>query len=789
MNALRTVIVWLALALVVSTSSFAATSSNTVVRFQLRNGVTIFGNIDVELHDHDKPLTVSNFLHYVRSGAFDRSILHRVVPDFIVQGGQYTVPNPYVPLPANYMNRIVEGAPIPNEATNNRVIPNTFGTLAMALSADGTNVNRNSGTTSWYFNTANNTDDLPEFTVFGKVKSGLQYLNHFNSLQDNKGIINMFSFEYLFSSCDLVTIDSDTDVGLSELPVAYKFFDCPRNDDLFNVTISVLSSPTNTTDSAAPAVTIISPANNGTVTSNTVTVTGTVRDSIAVQKLNLFTSFGAELSPVITGNNWSQTISNLPAGANFVVVEAADANGNRVTVKSSFTHAVQLPITIATAGTGTGKLQGITNGQSLFVGQRYTISSKADAGNFFSHWLTNNGLAEVESPLTFTMTSNLTVTAVFETNLFTAAQGTYNGLFYPTNDSAALDNSGSFSLKLNDRGSYSAKLSLQGAVIPLSGAFGFSGSNTHFVFNHPTIPGFTRVQLVIDLTGGRDQVTGLITNQYSRAVGSLQAITNVFTNLTQTNIVITNLWVTNIVTSHWKSALTADRTTFNAKGNPAPQAGKYTVVLPHDTNSVAGPAGDGFGTVNVSTAGGITFAGALPDGTKITQKTSLSKNGDWPLYVPLYKGKGSLISWVNFTSQSDSDLLGLFNWFKQTQTSKYYAGGFTNEALLVGSRFVPSATNNIFGLSNALVSFLGGNLSADFTNAIGIDAKNKVTNLGSNKLSLSLNKSSGTFKGSVTPPAGGKALSFSGAILQKQTNGSGFLLGTNLSSRVELFAE
>ncbi len=175
----------------------------------------------------------------------------------------------------------------------------------------------------------------------------------------------------------------------------------------------------------------------------------------------------------------------------------------------------------------------------------------------------------------------------------------------------------------------------------------------------------------------------------------------------------------------------------------------------------------------------------LPDGTKFAQKTSLSKNGDWPLYVPLYKGKGSLISWVNFANQPESDLFGLFNWFKRAQAAKHYAAGFTNEALLVGSRFIPGTTNNILGLSNALVSFLGGNLSADFTNAIAIDGKNKVTNLGSNKPSLA-QQIQRHLQRFGHPPAGGKALSFSGAILQKQTNGAGFLLGTNRSSRVEL---
>ena len=67
-----------------------------------------------------------------------------------------------------------------------------------------------------------------------------------------------------------------------------------------------------------------------------------------------------------------------------------------------------------------------------------------------------------------------------------------------------------------------------------------------------------------------------------------------------------------------------------------------------------------------------------------------------------------------------------------------------------------------------------------------LDAKGKVLNQGANKLSLSVSKSSGTFGGSVTPPDGGKPVSFKGALLQKQNVGSGFFLGTNASGRVLL---
>ena len=225
----------------------AATSSNTIVRFQIRHGQTIWGNVDVELFDSAKPITVSNFLSYVRSGSFDRSILHRAVPGFVVQGGLYTVPNPYVEAAANYLNRIPEGPAISSEATNSPIIPNTFGTLAMSLSSTATITNtvvdRESATTSWYFNTGDNSTDLPEYTVFGKVKSGSQYLTHFNTISEDEGIINMYGLNYLlFSDCDLLTIDTVTDIGLTALPVFYFHFACPRYIDLFNVQISVLKS-------------------------------------------------------------------------------------------------------------------------------------------------------------------------------------------------------------------------------------------------------------------------------------------------------------------------------------------------------------------------------------------------------------------------------------------------------------------------------------------------------------------------------------------------------------------
>ena len=108
--------------------------------------------------------------------------------------------------------------------------------------------------------------------------------------------------------------------------------------------------------------------------------------------------------------------------------------------------------------------------------------------------------------------------------------------------------------------------------------------------------------------------------------------------------------------------------------------------------------------------------------------------------------------------------------------------------MAVGSIYVrplPS-TNPAITVSNPSIAFAGGNLEVPFANPIVLGASSKVTNLGSNKLALSITTSSGLFKGSVANPTTGKSLAFSGALLQKQNAGSGFLLGTNRSTRVFL---
>jgi cyclophilin family peptidyl-prolyl cis-trans isomerase len=143
---------------------------------------TAFGDIEVELFDQDKPLTVSNFVQYVKSGRFTDTFIHRCVTNFVIQGGGYYVSN------HNPTNVSVTAVPtygrIPNEFGVGPRFTNVYGTIAMAKLAGDTN----SATSQWYFNLANNTDlDAANsnnfFVVFGRVLRGTNALNAFTKFK------------------------------------------------------------------------------------------------------------------------------------------------------------------------------------------------------------------------------------------------------------------------------------------------------------------------------------------------------------------------------------------------------------------------------------------------------------------------------------------------------------------------------------------------------------------------------------------------------------------------------
>ena len=140
------------------TLGLANTASATIVEFRISYG-DIQKNIQVNLYDQTTPKTVANFLSYVNSQHYDNSVIHRVSPGFVVQGGGFEFSGvlPLSPLTAN--------APVVNEA----IYSNVKGTIAMAK--QGGNIN--SATNQWFFNLTDSSENLDRqnggFTVFGQV--------------------------------------------------------------------------------------------------------------------------------------------------------------------------------------------------------------------------------------------------------------------------------------------------------------------------------------------------------------------------------------------------------------------------------------------------------------------------------------------------------------------------------------------------------------------------------------------------------------------------------------------
>ena len=133
---------------------------------------TSMGDIVIELYEQSAPVTVNNFLSYVEDGFFNGKIFHRVIRDFMIQGGGFTAE----------MAQDQTRDPIINEASNG--LKNDRGTIAMARTNDP-----DSATAQFFINHKNN-DFLnyagkgnPGYAVFGKTIEGMDVVDAIASVQ------------------------------------------------------------------------------------------------------------------------------------------------------------------------------------------------------------------------------------------------------------------------------------------------------------------------------------------------------------------------------------------------------------------------------------------------------------------------------------------------------------------------------------------------------------------------------------------------------------------------------
>ncbi|HEY3130985.1 MAG TPA: peptidylprolyl isomerase [Acidobacteriota bacterium] len=136
---------------------------------------TSMGTIVLELYPDKAPVTVKNFLAYVDSGFYNGTIFHRVIPDFMIQGGGFT-PD---------LGKKKTRPAIKNEANNG--LSNARGTIAMARTSEV-----NSAAAQFFINVKDNSTSLDHrgnspdeygYAVFGKVSSGMDVVDKIKNVK------------------------------------------------------------------------------------------------------------------------------------------------------------------------------------------------------------------------------------------------------------------------------------------------------------------------------------------------------------------------------------------------------------------------------------------------------------------------------------------------------------------------------------------------------------------------------------------------------------------------------
>lgn len=143
------------------------------------------GDVVMELDHKMAPKSVENFMAYVNANYYDGTIFHRVIRDFMIQGGGFT----------KDMNQKSTNAPIVNEGKNG--LPNNRGTLAMARTNDP-----NSATSQFFINTVDNqflnaNGRNPGYAVFGKVIDGMDVVDVIRNGKTKPGDVPVETIEII----------------------------------------------------------------------------------------------------------------------------------------------------------------------------------------------------------------------------------------------------------------------------------------------------------------------------------------------------------------------------------------------------------------------------------------------------------------------------------------------------------------------------------------------------------------------------------------------------------------
>jgi cyclophilin family peptidyl-prolyl cis-trans isomerase len=361
-------------------------------------------NLMVELFNHDKPATVENFVHYITSGSYSNMFFDREVANFVLQTGDYAAVDRTSnhPLDFNYISRGTNIFPsqLDSEFNVGPLIPNTFGTLAMALVSG----EPNSATSSFFFNLADNSTNLDNqnggFTVFGRVVSGTNVLQYFNTLgAPTNGIYDLNEI-------------------IPTLPVNHDGTNLPTDANLFFCDFEFITPPP--VDTIPPIISITSPSPDASMTNGSpLTVTGTASDNVGLAEVfciltSLTGAYGDEsqTNAALGTTNWSLDLVNqlgtIEPGIYKLTAYSQDGAGNlSAPATQFFTNLTRLTVITNVDGQLTTAAP-----QYLVPGRQYSVTAAPGPGQQFYGW-TSNGVTSLNPVQTFQANDDLTLTVTY----------------------------------------------------------------------------------------------------------------------------------------------------------------------------------------------------------------------------------------------------------------------------------------------------------------------------------------------------------------------------------------
>jgi uncharacterized repeat protein (TIGR03803 family) len=327
--------------------------------------------------------------------------------------------------------------------------------------------------------------------------------------------------------------------------------------------------------------------------------------------------------------------------------------------------------------------------------------------------------------------TSLPASAALIFNPFISAAGVYGGLFIDTNN-PSLQSAGSVAFTVSSTRSFSGRITRAASGESFTGKFDLAGAAQ--ILLPAAKPAPIGLSLVLDLNPGAFVMGGIVSNG----------------------------GVFNAPLTAWRTA-----------------SGPFSTYPPSSTFAIspsAATAGYSYGLAQVDSSGNFTIKTYLLDGTTFSAQGPLVQNGQFPLFAPLYSGRGWLISWVAVTN---TGLGGSVDWLHTN-------GIIDTNWSLGGLAYAPPRASPVLVLTNGGIEFSGGNLPVTLSNSISISAKNTITPGAGNieNLVASLNATKGSFIGSFQDPATGKPVSFQGALMPSINSGFGYFMESNQSGAV-----